>query len=173
MIKVGNQTFERKNTLEETWKDIQAYLHDHQLILVDEQGIALNENQIIAKLATEAVCEFYTKEVKELEQETIDEVVCYIDQVEGKVEELLESDQRETLTQSFVDLMEALLEMSTLCRYFQLDVLTEEKVRDLLQKALPRMEQGDEQYMLDVIEYEIIPMMVSVKQALTERKWLA
>jgi hypothetical protein len=173
MIKIGNQTFERKNTLKETWKNIQNYLHENQLILVDEQGIALNENQIIAKLTTETVCEFYTKEVKELERETIDEVICYIGQVEGKVEELLESDQREILTQSFVDLMEALLEISTLCRYFHLDVLTEEKVRDLFQKALPRVEQRDEQYMLDVIEYEMIPMMVSVKQALTERKWLA
>lgn len=86
---------------------------------------------------------------------------------------VLESNDIESLIQSFADLMEALLEITSLCEYFQVDELNGEKVHSLLQKALPRVDQKDEQYMLDVIEYEIIPIMQSVREAFAKKEWIS
>lgn len=61
MIKIMNQFFKRKDTLEETWKDIKEFLHNNQVIVVDSNGVALSENQIIEKLTTETNFEFFTK----------------------------------------------------------------------------------------------------------------
>lgn len=173
MIKIMNQFFKRKDTLEETWKDIKEFLHNNQVIVVDSNGVALSENQIIEKLTTETNFEFFTKNVFELEKETISEVIRYIDQVEVNVATVLESNDIESLIQSFADLMEALLEITSLCEYFQVDELNGEKVHSLLQKALPRVDQKDEQYMLDVIEYEIIPIMQSVREAFAKKEWIS
>ncbi|MGC5324881.1 hypothetical protein [Brevibacillus sp. SYSU BS000544] len=170
MIKVGEYTFNKKETLKETLNTILEYLRINNLIIVDEIGTPLSESQVNEQLENNNDVVFYTKTISNLEQETIDETLAYVKKVRSWIIENIEENNDSNLSQSFVTILEALLELEKVSTYFSIDAITAIKIQTLSQKALPQMEQGNEEYLRDLLEYEILPSIQLMEKHLVERK---
>jgi hypothetical protein len=169
MIKIDERLFENKQDREESLREIKQYLQQELIVLIGEDGIPLNENQIREQLLNPDA-EFNSKKINGLELEAISEATDYIERAEVGIKELLEEIDLVVIFKSFTDLMEALMYLEQLTRYFSFGIISIEKINAFGEKALVQMEKGNSSYLLDVIEYECLPLLLETKECLQQWK---
>lgn len=169
MFKIGDKQFEKKTDVNETMKELRQYLSKNGIILVNEFDVPYSEDQI-RELLTREDTVFKTKEVVELEKETIEESLLYIQKVNSKMQELIECDSEDEVYKWFPEIINAFLEMEKISNYFGSDVIKLEKIDSFARKALLQIEEKNEGYLREIIEYEFIPMLGDFKKFLIRGK---
>lgn len=166
MIKIGGIVFEKRATLDETLKALRVYLDKNRIILVDQFDAPYSEEQIVELLNSEYV-DFRIKTISELEKETIEESLKYINRVEQKVNEVINSTQPNEVFQLFTEILGAFVQMEKICKYFNSTIINMEEIDDIAKKALAQIEDENEYYIREITEYELLPMVCSFKEFLS------
>lgn len=174
MIIIGDKKLEKKGTLEEDLALIKEYLYSHEVILVNESGESLTEEQIKESLMASGTSTFFVKSIKELEEETLEDIVPFLNSIEQRIQEIV-NDHDETITvqtiiQDFVDINSTLIELEKVDNYFSLGVIDGARLEGLSKKALDQVEQGNFDYIKDLLEYEYQPLLSQLSYALERRR---
>lgn len=169
MIKIGNELFEAGTSVDETLKILRAYLNKKGIILVDDSDVPYSEEQILCLLEKECV-EFKTKTIAQLEEETIEESMQYIVRVERKIYELIDSDNAENVFKWFPEILNAFIELEKISRYFNSNIVSLEKIDIYAKKGLSQMNEQNDNYLRELIEYELLPLLDDFKHFLTRGK---
>ncbi|WP_025028332.1 hypothetical protein [Caldalkalibacillus mannanilyticus] len=169
MIVLGSERMEKKKSLEENVEAVFQYLKENHLLIVDEDHIPLMEEVIIQKLAAEESPQFITRSIQEVESETIQSVIEFIDQAEKNIKELADENNKAKIFQAFSDIVETFVELQSLTEYFDVAFPSEEKIKELSKKGLAQMENQNESYLLDLLEYECLPILEELRDQLAER----
>jgi hypothetical protein len=170
MIKVGEKLFEKKSNILENLETIKEYLSEQHLIIVDKHHKPLDEEEILEFLVDENPV-FLVKEIYKLEKETIEENIFFINQIKKTIEELI-SDPKEAsqVYKVFIDIIEVLTHLERIGSYFTIEVISKSNIETISIKGLEQMELYNDSYILELIEYECLPMLISFKNKLEERE---
>jgi hypothetical protein len=169
MIYINGTKIPRQNSLEDTLNLIKKLLLEDKSIIVNEHGAALSDNDILNMLENQTEVHFQTKKVSEIEKETLEELQNYIEIAEFEIEKLRENDDMNKTVQAFQNIVETLFYFSKLQNYYQLSIIDLNHVHELTEKSYDRVKELNTDYLLDVIEFEFLPMILSLKDAIEER----
>jgi hypothetical protein len=169
MIKVGDKILQKKPNIDDNFKILKEYLNLNKLIVVNKEGEPLNDQAILSCLSSED-SHFHVKQVNVLEQETIIETLQFTSRVEQTIKDTLDNHEEVAVFQTFIEIIEALTHLEKVAMYFSIEDINSTKIKELSKKGLQQMEQKNESYILELIEYECLPMVTSFSETLEERK---
>jgi hypothetical protein len=167
---INNEKFYPSNGLEILLKQIKTYLYENQLILAGSNGDSLTETEIINIIAVNPTYSFNTISVSEVENGFINEMLDYVEKVEKYFTQLSDSNDNEFIINTFIDLINSLTEIVKVAEHYKVNFLSIENINEIANKAISRIEIGDIDFLLDVMEYEIIPSLHDFKSKLLERQ---
>jgi hypothetical protein len=169
MIYINGTKIQRQSSLEDTFNSIIMFLSNENSVIVNEHGVALSNNEILNILANQAEVHFQTKKISEIEKETLEELQNYVENAELEIEKLRENGNLGEIVQAFQDIVEALFYFSKLQDFYQLTIINLNHVHKLTEKSFNQVKEANSDYLLDVIEFELLPMIESLKEAIEER----
>jgi vacuolar-type H+-ATPase subunit I/STV1 len=169
MAFINGQPVAIGKTVQETLDNIFEFIRKQQLVIVDEQSQPMSEENILSQLQTVDV-RFQAVPIDNLEQNTIETTLDYLNHATGLIAELIQTDDTQLLYRSFADFIESLLQLSQLADYFGLPDVSTEKVHSLSNRALAQMQLDNDSYIRDLLEYEGLPMLEGFMRSLEERK---
>ena len=160
MLYVNDHLVTEERELEAVAQQLQGYLFKEKLILV-------NSNQ--EPFLQEELSELLMSKGEELKLTAIQssvllrefklELESYIQRVEAYIEDIRESENFTDVLSGFVQVMEALLEFSAVEQFLQKDLVDQQQLNELSTKVLARAEEGNLEYVLDVLEYEVLDIL--------------
>jgi hypothetical protein len=169
MIFINRTTIPRHKSHEDTLNEIKKLLVTENCIIVNEHGAPLSDNDILHLITTQREIHFQTKNISDIERETLQELQHYLENAETEIEQLRENENVGEIVQAFQDIVEALFYFSKLQDYYQLSIIDLNQVQKLTQKSYDRMKESNTTYLMDVIEFELLPMIELLKEAIEER----
>lgn len=148
---------------------LKEFLIAEKLVVVKKENQPMSEQElnhalmnITEKLQLTAVrSSVLIREFKE-------ELHSYNLRVEKYINDTRQSEDFTNITTSFVEVTEALLEFSTVSNYLQKEMINKELIQELSEKALQQVEVGNTEYLLDLMEYEILPILYHFIQETNE-----
>ncbi|QXE00959.1 hypothetical protein [Terribacillus sp. DMT04] len=168
MYKIGDMEF-LNNNKEDLYEEIKVYLHEKQFIINDESGAPLSEKAFMEIIASHSSYSFSVKQISTIEKEFIEELVIYIEKVKDKVDSFSKSNDKELIINGFINLINSLIEIQATAGYFEIEIIDIEYINELATRAISRIEDGDYDFLVDVMEYELVPSLVHFKNKLPER----
>ncbi|MBO9596785.1 MAG: hypothetical protein J7559_03025 [Cohnella sp.] len=170
MIKIGEQSFTRKSDMEDNLAMIRQYAKDEQVIVTNEEGEALDEEQIRDWLNEHDMAIFQVKQVQELERETIASLIEYIDHAQIRIGELVEETNAGIIYQAFVEMIESLQYIESVTQYFGITNVSAERIKILSERALQQIELDNSSYIIDLFEFECLPLLLRIRESLEQWK---
>ena len=170
MIRIGDFVLERKKTMEETLSALRLYLNKNRVIIVDENDYPCSEEQIKILLGGDNV-KLRIKTIVQLEKETIEESLEYIGRIERKINETIDCPNAADVFKWFPEIINAFLELQKIGTYFNSDIITMEKIDEIAKKGLTELEEKNDSYLRELIEYELQPLLVDFKEYLLRGKF--
>ena len=159
-----------KGDLKTVFNKIMKYLKENQLLITDEQGTPLNEVEISEILKSNNSYHFRTSKISIIEDDFIKNTIDYINKAETLYKEIAEAENEGLIIQAFIDLTNSLAEIQKVSGYFNIHIISIEQINNLASMALEKVQQGDIEFVNDIIEYEILPQLVDFKTKLLERQ---
>ena len=160
MLYVNDHLVTEERELEAVAQQLQGYLFKEKLILV-------NSNQ--EPFLQEELADLLMSKKEELKLTAIHssimlrefklELEDYIQKVEAYVEDMRESADFSGVLNGFIQVMESLLEFSAVEKFLQKDLIDQQQLNELSTKVLARAEEGNFEYVLDVLEYEVLAIL--------------
>ncbi|MFJ8246268.1 hypothetical protein [Peribacillus asahii] len=141
-------------------KAVKSYLHRENLVLIDKCGESLDEKEI-SELLFNSAGDIYLKAIDTsvLLNEFGKELNLYIKRVEQYIEDIRDSEDFSTVNSSFVQVIESILEFSKVETFLSKNLIDELAIKDLTEKAFIQVEKGNNEYILDLMEYELLPVL--------------
>ncbi|WNF22611.1 hypothetical protein [Mesobacillus jeotgali] len=152
-------------------REIKAYLHKEKLVLIDQSGNILSENKVNSLLESSIEKDqLFLQGVKTnlLLRDFKDELILYIKKVEDYIENVRDTEDFSTVKDSFVQIIESVLEFTSVSDFLQKDLIGQDTVKELAQKAFAQAESGNDVYILDLIEYELLPLLNHFSEGIQE-----
>lgn len=160
MIYVNGYVVTEENDFDTAAELLKNFLFAEKLIVVKEDKEPMSQHELTAILKSG------TKEIKLsaiksslLLREFKEELHTYILQVEQYVEKIRETENLSTVMNSFVQVTEALIEFSAVEEFLQKKLVQQNQLNDISRKALEQAEVGNNEYVLDLLEYELLPIL--------------
>lgn len=154
--------------VEQVFKAIKAFISKEQVILVDANGEPLQDEEVISIVKSNDSFDFNSIAINDIAESFKQEVLTYIEQVNEYMSNL-ENVTDQEIVHSFIDLINALVEIRKASEYFGIEFYSLEQINYLAGESLTRLEKGDKEYIRDVMEYEISPHLEEFKVKLFER----
>lgn len=141
-------------------KHVKQYLHKEKLTITDENESPLSAQEV-GRLLLDASGTHHLKAVKNslVLREFKEELRQYIQKVECYIEDIRESEDFSTVTGGFIQVAETLLELDAAASYLQKELIDHQLLNELSEKAMKQTEQNNYEYVLDLIEYELLPIL--------------
>ncbi|MET3697648.1 hypothetical protein SAMN05877753_106246 [Bacillus oleivorans] len=171
MFIINKEKFSSKNGIDNLLKEIKFYLHENQLVLTNSKGVPLTEEEIENIISSNPSYKFDSISVSELETEIVNDMVDYIKRVEKNFSEISQSNNNEKIINSYIELINSMIEIVKVAEHFDIEFLTPEQINEITNKSISRIEKGDIEFIIDVMEYELIPMLFDFKENLLERQY--
>lgn len=168
MIYVNNIDITSENELD-IISTIKAFLTKEKMILVNEENLPIDnkdleeivlnmeENLFLNAIHTNSIIRDFVVELKE-----------YVSKVEEYVENVRDTEDFSTVTDSFINITEALLEFSTVAIFLQKELVDQIQLKELTNRSLIGAESGNLEYVLDIIEYELLPILHRILNEINE-----
>lgn len=170
MYTIENQTFYLNSDIGSLLKEMQSYLHEKHLVITDNKGIPIDDKEIVNIVSTNQTYRFYTTSVSVLENEFIIEMIDYVERLEKHFPKIAASNDKVLIVNSFIEIINSVVELEGVSKYFNMNVVNIERINEIVNRALVRIEQDDLEYIIDVIEYEMSPIFSELKSRLLERQ---
>lgn len=141
-------------------KMLKMYLTTEKLVLIREDNEIVDEQEIGTILINRpAIVKLKAIRTSALLRDFKEELQNYILRVEEYVEATRESEDFSMVMTSFVQVTEGILEFSAVAKFLQKDLIDQQQIHEITKKALQQAEAGNNEYLLDLLEYELIPMI--------------
>lgn len=88
-----------------------------------------------------------------------EELHNYILKVELYIENTRENEDFSSMINSFIQVVEALIEFSSVEDFLQKEMVPQQQINDISKKAIEQAEVGNNEYILDLLEYELLPIL--------------
>lgn len=139
---------------------LRKHLQEEEVILVDEKNVPLDINKI-GDFLLDVTNTHYLKAIKTsfVLQEFKVELQQYIEKVENYIEQLRDNENYTTITEGFTQVVEALIEFDKVAAYLQKETIDQDMLREISVKAITQAEMKNFQYVLDLMEYELLPLI--------------
>lgn len=159
MIYVNGNIVSDTDDIEIAAQDLKGYLATKRLLIVNDAKEPMSHQQLSAILSSN------TEEIRLAAIETSvvlrafkEELAAYILKVEQYIESTRETEDYSTVLTSYTQVTEALLDFSVVEEFLQKDLLDHQYLSDISSKCLKRGEEGNFEYILDIMEYELLPL---------------
>lgn len=87
------------------------------------------------------------------------ELESYIQKVETYIEKMRDSENFADVLNGFIQVIETILEFSSVENFLQKSLVNQQQLNELSTKVLARAEEGNYEYVLDVLEYEVLEIL--------------
>jgi hypothetical protein len=170
MIFVNGQLVVDDGTCETAFTKLKDYLILNKLIVVDESNNPLNDEEILALIEKNTdECYVQAIDANQLLLDLCFELASYIEKIENYVERTRDEGNLSSVHEAFINVMEALIEFSKVQDYIQANVIDPTYLEKISLKALQQAQLGNDEYVLDLIEYEITPIFKDLLKLIEER----
>lgn len=159
MIYVNGNIVTDADDIEIAAQDLKGYLATKRLLIVNDAEEPMSHQQLSAILSSN------TEEIRLAAIETSillrafkEELATYTLKVEQYIESTRETEDYSTVLTSYTQVTEALLDFSVVEEFLQKELIDQEYLSDISSKCLKRGEEGNFEYILDIMEYELLPL---------------
>ncbi|MBE1555014.1 hypothetical protein [Sporosarcina limicola] len=160
MIYVNELLVTEEKSRETAVQLVTEYLATKKLVLISGNNEILNEEEIRLLITEQpAVLKLTALHSNEVLRDFKEELHNYIVKIEEYVEDTRESENFTSAMNSFVQVAEALLEFEAVANYLRKKLINHQQIQAISTKALSQAEEGDSEYILDLIEYELLPIL--------------
>lgn len=160
MIYVNGHIVTEEKSYETATEHLKEFLFKEKLVVVKEGDDPMSQEELSTILKSDV------KEIKltAMKSSTLlrgfkEELHTYILKVEQYIENIRETEEFSTVSKSFVQVTEALLEFSSVEEYLQKELVQQPQIEDISRKALEQAKVGNNEYILDLLEYELLPIL--------------
>ncbi|MCK1995974.1 hypothetical protein MPH47_01820 [Psychrobacillus psychrodurans] len=141
-------------------QDVKSYLTKQKLILINEKHEPMSEEEIKEKLYSMAgTLKLTATLISVILFEFKEELHNYIVKVQTYIEEIRENENYNSVTDSFIQVTEALLQFKAVSNYLHKELISEQSIQSISEKALNQAELGNNEYILDLLEFELLPII--------------
>jgi hypothetical protein len=169
MIKINNQEFKNESVIE-VIKSINEYLKEEKLILVNNEGIPLCNEKVNNILANNTDVNFIATSFAFFEKETIKETLSYVKKVIDEVNKIINLDLKVNLLSVITDLLEGIEDLIIIEKNYYIKNFEKLDVQKISLEILSEYESGNENHILDILEFELLPLYIKLEALLKERE---
>ncbi|MDV6376988.1 hypothetical protein ORD22_01760 [Sporosarcina sp. GW1-11] len=150
-------------------KTINEYLIREKMVLVDENNIPLNpsaiENLVIQNNAPQYLRAIHTTQLlREFKQE----LNGYIEKVNQYIDDIRDLDDQLSVINGYTSVVEAILSFIPITNFIQKDLINSDFLQSISEKVFERAQLNDMSFIIDVIEYELLPLLQNVSDEIQE-----
>ncbi|WP_404404894.1 hypothetical protein [Jeotgalibacillus malaysiensis] len=157
MYVIDQKTFYKTVNTESLINEIKKYLHNEKKILLDKKGETLNDKALIDIIKSNKGYEFKTNELRNIEIGFLKEMKNYLYELEFYINKVSYLEDQSNKINCFIDTINSLTELETAARYYNIDFYSIEEINEIANKAIKYIELNNIDYLMDVLEYEIVP----------------
>ena len=160
MIYVNDVLVTEEETYELAKNSLKVYLASEKLVLLNKMKNSYMNNemeQILMNLPS--AINLTAIRSSELLADFKEELHSYILKVEGYIDTTRETEDFSTTMTSFVQVSEALLEFEVVANFLEKKLIDQDQIQTITKKALEQAEEGNTEYLLDLMEYELLPIL--------------
>lgn len=154
---IDQKTFYKTVNTESLINEIKKYLHNEKKILLDKKGETLNDEALIEIIKSNKGYEFKTNELRDIEVGFLKEMKNYLYELEFYINKVSYLEDQSNKINCFIDTINSLTELETAARYYNIDFYSIEEINEIANKAIKYIELNNIDYLMDVLEYEIVP----------------
>ncbi|MGB2872592.1 hypothetical protein [Psychrobacillus psychrotolerans] len=160
MIYVNGNVVTDSNDHEVAVEYLKEYLSAQRLLVVNSNDEPMSQQQLSTILLSN-VEEIHLIAIKTsiILRGFREELHTYILKVEQYVEDIREIEDFSTVMSSYTQVIEALIEFLSVEEFLQKQLIDQKHLNDISLKCLKRAEEGNFEYILDVMEYELLPLL--------------
>lgn len=160
MIYVNNVLVTEEKAPETAGGKLKVYLATEKLVLLNENEELLEENEVEQLLMNlPSAINLTAIRSSELLANFKEELHTYILKVEGYIDTTRETEDFSTTMTSFIQVSEALLEFEAVANFLEKKLINQDQIQTITKKALEQAEEGNAEYLLDLMEYELLPIL--------------
>jgi hypothetical protein len=169
MIKINNQEFNNENVTELV-ENINEYLKEKKLILVNKDGIPLCIQEVITILTNNKEFNFTATSFTFIKEETKKETLKYVKKVIDTIEKIVNLDLKVNLLSVISDLLEGIEDLKLFEKNYAIKNFEVLDVQKISLQILSEYQSGNENYIFDVLEFELLPLYINLEALLEERE---
>lgn len=170
MIFVNGQIIASEGTNDMLFAKLKEYVKINHLVIVDENDVPIGREEIFTLIEKNENCYLKAVPTSQLLSDFYMELNNYIDKVESYVEAVRDNEgDLHSVHTAFINIMEALMEFAKVQSYVQTNVIDFEFLEEISSKAFQQAQHGNLDYILDLIDYEIIPVLKDLQELIKER----
>jgi hypothetical protein len=169
MIKINDREFKNESVIE-IIDSINDYLKEEKLILINNEGMPLCNKEVNTILANNTDFNFIATSLAFFEEETIKETLSYVKKVIHEVNRIINLDLEVNLLSVITDLLEGIEDLKILERNYEIINFEILDVQKISLEILSEYQSGNENYILDVLEFELLPLYTNLEVLLKERE---
>ncbi len=160
MLYVNDYLVTEEKELETVTQQLKEYLSKEKLIIIRPNQEPFTQDELESLLmSNKEECRLVAMNTSKLLREFKGELESYIRKVETYIDDMRETENFSNVLNGFVQVIEALIEFSSVERFLQKKLVDKQQLNELSTKALTRAEEGNFEYVLDVLEYEVFPLL--------------
>lgn len=171
MYIINGKVFTRNDGINTLMKEIKTYLHDNQLVLTNDTGIPLVEEEITNIISTNPTYTFDSVSVSKIEVDFVNEISSFVVKVEKQFNQLTSVNDKGLIINGFIEFTNSLIEIERAAQYFDINFIKFDQINEIASKVVSRVESNDLDFVLDIMEYELIPILQNFKERLLERQY--
>jgi len=160
MIYVNDILVTEEATLELAEKALKVYLATEKLVVTGPNEELLSEQEIEQVLVKfPATIKLVAIGSSKLLMDFKEELHTYILKVKAYIETARETEDFSSMMTSFIQVTEALIEFEAVANFLGKKLIDQEQIQTISIKALEQAEEGNIDYILDLMEYELLPIL--------------
>lgn len=160
MIYVNDMLVTEKTTMELAEKDLKKYLATEKMIVIGADKELLTEQEIKQCLINfPTTIKLTAISSTQILMDFKEELHTYILRVEEYIDTARDTEDFQSILNSFIQLTEALLEFEAVANFLGKELIDQQEIQVVSEKALTQAEEGNTEYILDLMEYELLPIL--------------
>lgn len=160
MLFVNDYLVTEEKELETVAQQLKDYLFKEKLVIIRPDKEPASQDELASLLISGAselrLAAIHTSVLLRGYKE---ELESYVQKVETYVDDMREKENFTGVLVGFVQVTEALLEFAAVEEFLQKKLLDQHELNEISSKALARAEEGNFEYVLDVMEYELLTIL--------------
>lgn len=169
LIKINNQEFKNENVME-LIESINNYLKKEKLILLNNERMPFSNEEVNTILANNTDFNFIATSLVFFEKETSKETLSYVRKVIHEVNKIINLELEVNLLSVITDLLEGIEDLIIFEKNYEIINFEKLDVHKISLEILSEYQSGNENYILDVLEFELLPLYIKLEALLKERE---
>lgn len=160
MIYINGFVVTGSNEYEVVLKEVKDFISTRRLLIVDSNNDPMSQEQLSTLLLhNSGEIQLTAIETSIVLRAFKEELDAYTLKVEQYVDNTRASEDFSSVLNSYAQVTEALIKFISVEEFLQKQLLDKQLLNELTHKCLKRAEEGNFEYILDIMEYELLPLL--------------